>query len=60
MERVIAKISGWKEKMISLGGKEAFIKAVALAIPVFVMTIFKIPKNICKGISSAISQFWWR
>jgi hypothetical protein len=21
--------------------------------------VFKIPKNICKGISDAISQFWW-
>jgi hypothetical protein len=23
------------------------------------MMVFKIPKNICKGISDAISQYWW-
>jgi hypothetical protein len=23
------------------------------------MTVFNIPKNICKGITDAISQFWW-
>uniref|UniRef100_A0A0A9C726 Reverse transcriptase zinc-binding domain-containing protein n=1 Tax=Arundo donax TaxID=35708 RepID=A0A0A9C726_ARUDO len=23
------------------------------------MTVFKIPKKICKGISDAMSQFWW-
>jgi hypothetical protein len=34
-------------------------KAVAQAIPVFAITMFNIPKNICKGITEAISQFWW-
>jgi len=23
------------------------------------MMVFKIPKNICKGITNAISQYWW-
>lgn len=23
------------------------------------MMVFKVPKNICKGITDAISQFWW-
>jgi hypothetical protein len=40
---------------MSLGGKETLIKAIAQAIPVFAMMVFKIPKNICKGISDAIS-----
>lgn len=57
-ERVITKISGWKEKMLSLGGKETLIKAVDQVIPVFAMTVLKIQKNICKGISDAISQFF--
>jgi len=42
-----------------MGGKEVFIKSIAQAIPVYAMMVFKIPKNICKGISDAISQFWW-
>jgi hypothetical protein len=45
--------------MLSIGGKDMFIKAVAQAIPVFAMTIFNIPKKICKGIMDAISQLWW-
>jgi hypothetical protein len=59
VDRVIARIYGWKEKLLSLGGKEILIKAIAQAIPVFAMMVFKIPKNICKGISDTISQFWW-
>jgi hypothetical protein len=50
IERVHSLISGWKEKIISMGGKEVLIKAVAQAIPVFAMTVFNIPKKICKGI----------
>jgi hypothetical protein len=23
------------------------------------MMVFRFPKNICKGITGAISQFWW-
>jgi hypothetical protein len=42
-----------------MGGKETLIKAIAQAIPVFAMTVFNIPKNISKGITDAISQFWW-
>jgi hypothetical protein len=42
-----------------LGGKETLIKAIAQSIPVFAMMVFKIPKNICKGISDVIAQFWW-
>jgi hypothetical protein len=59
VDQVIARISGWKEKLMSLGGKEILIKAIAQATPVFAMMVFKILENICKGISDAISQFWW-
>jgi len=33
------------------------IKSIAQAVLVYAMMVFKIPKNICKGISDAISQF---
>ena len=42
-----------------MGGKEILIKSIAQAVSVFAMMVFKIPKNICKGITSAISQFQW-
>jgi hypothetical protein len=43
-----------------MGGKEVLIiKSISQAVPVYAMMVFKIPKNIGKGISNAILQFWW-
>jgi hypothetical protein len=45
--------------LLSMGGKEVLIKSIAQAVPVYAMMVLKIPKNVCKGISDAISNFWW-
>ena len=57
IDRVRVRTNGWKEKQLSMGGKEVLIKSIAQAVPVYAMMVFKIPKNICKGTSDAISQF---
>jgi hypothetical protein len=57
IDRVRAKTKGWKEKLLSMGGKEILIKSIAQAILVYVVMVFKIPKKIYKGISDTISQF---
>ena len=59
VDRVRQRVNGWKEKLLSMGGKEVLIKSIAQAIPVYAMMVFKIPQNICKGISDTISQYWW-
>ena len=35
------------------------IKAIAGAIPTYTMVCFKIPKNVCREMNSAIAKFWW-
>jgi hypothetical protein len=59
VERIIERINGWKEKFLSIGGKEILLKAVAQAIPVYAMSVFQIPIGVCKRMMDAISQFWW-
>jgi hypothetical protein len=59
IERIIQRINGWKEKHLSIGGKEILLKAVAQAIPVYAMAIFQIPKGVCKAMMDAIAKFWW-
>jgi hypothetical protein len=37
-DRIWKKIKGWKEKCLSKAGKETLIKAVAQAIPSYIMS----------------------
>ena len=41
VDRVNSRINGWKEKLLSMGGKEILIKSIAQAIPVYAMMVFK-------------------
>jgi hypothetical protein len=50
IERIIQRINGWKEKQLSIGGKEILLKAIAQAIPVYTMSVFLIPKGVCKKV----------
>ncbi|KAG7588150.1 Reverse transcriptase zinc-binding domain [Arabidopsis suecica] len=58
-DRVKAKLSAWYSRFLSQGGKEVLMKSVAMAMPVFVMSCFKLPKTTCDNLSSALASFWW-
>jgi hypothetical protein len=45
----MTRISRWKEKLLSMGGKEILIKSIAQAVSIYAMMVFEIPKKIYKG-----------
>ncbi|KAM0908155.1 hypothetical protein ACQ4PT_015643 [Festuca glaucescens] len=58
-EKLIKRLIQWGEIYLSLGGKEVLIKAVAQAIPVYVMGLFKLPFGLLDEITQMIRDFWW-
>jgi len=60
LARVNAKLAGWKENLISKGGKEILLKIVAQALPQYAMYLFKLPISICKAIEQRMATFWWQ
>ncbi|XP_062176146.1 uncharacterized protein LOC133881223 [Alnus glutinosa] len=59
VSRVRKKLEGWKEKFLSQARKEVLLKAVVQAIPICAMSVFKLPKTLCKQLNYLMSNFWW-
>ncbi|KAM1467482.1 hypothetical protein ACFX2I_032578 [Malus domestica] len=58
-EKIMAKVQGWKHKLLSTGGREVLVKAVVQAIPAYPMYIFKFPATVCHDFDSLVADFWW-
>ena len=46
-------------EILSAQGNEILLKAVAQSIPSYAMSVFKLPKGICKAITDEMAGFWW-
>ena len=45
--------------MLTQGGKEILIKAVASAILTYIMGCFKVPRKCCEEMNAVTKNFWW-
>lgn len=57
--RLWKQLNGWSDRPLSRAGKEVLLKAVAQAIPTYVMSCFQIPVGVCEKLRKPISNFWW-
>jgi hypothetical protein len=58
-DMVWKKLKGWKGKNLSFAGRGTLIKAVAQAIPTYLMSSFLLLRGICDQLDRMISSFWW-
>jgi hypothetical protein len=56
---IFAKITGWKAWLLSQVARTTLVKFVANVIPIYLMSLFLIPKSLCSIINSELRKFWW-
>jgi hypothetical protein len=59
-ERIRNFVNEWGENLLRCAGREVLIKAIAQAVPTYLMSCFKLSANVCKKIMRTyISNYWW-
>ncbi|XP_077242388.1 uncharacterized protein LOC143882885 [Tasmannia lanceolata] len=59
VERIDRKLAIWKKKYLSFGGRITLIKAASSNMPVYFMSLFKIPAMVVKRIEKIQRDFLW-
>nr|GEZ09208.1 nucleotide-binding alpha-beta plait domain-containing protein [Tanacetum cinerariifolium] len=58
VDKVLSRLSKWKTKTLSIGGRFTLLKSVLGSIPIFHMSIFKVPSYVLKTFESIRSRFF--
>ncbi|WVZ61663.1 hypothetical protein U9M48_011501 [Paspalum notatum var. saurae] len=59
-ERFEQRLSGWKGKLLSVGGRLVLINSVLSSLPMFMLSFFAIPKGVLKKLEYFRSRFFWQ
>ena len=59
-ERFEQRLSSWKEKNLSTGGRLTLINSVLSSLPMYMMSFFEIPKGVRKKLDYFQSRFFWQ
>ncbi|XP_058761431.1 uncharacterized protein LOC131634822 [Vicia villosa] len=59
VNNIKARLSVWKGRNISIGGRVTLIGSVLNAIPIFTLSFYKAPSKIIKEIRGLLSNFLW-
>lgn len=55
-----SKLQNWKGQMLSIGGRLTLINSVLSSIPLYTLSIFKVPNYVIKQIDSIRCRFLWQ
>ncbi|GKD83593.1 RNA-directed DNA polymerase, eukaryota, reverse transcriptase zinc-binding domain protein [Tanacetum coccineum] len=58
VDKVMSRLSRWKMKTLSIGGRFTLLKSVLGSMPIFHMSIFKVPSSVLQTLESIRSHFF--
>jgi hypothetical protein len=58
-ERIEKKLSSWKEKYLSVGGRLVLINSVLTSLPMFMLSFFEVQKGVIEKIEYFRSRFFF-
>jgi hypothetical protein len=54
------RLSCWRGKMLSVGGRLVLINSVLSSLPMFMLFFFEVPKGVLKKLDYHKSWFFWQ
>jgi hypothetical protein len=57
--RIRNRLSGWKSRFLSFGGRLVLLKSVLTSLPVYALSFFKAPSGTISSINSLLNKFFW-
>jgi hypothetical protein len=58
-EKLSKKCTNWAEKFMSMAAKDVLIKSIVQAIPIYIMSMFKLPVGFHEDYMRIVRNFWW-
>ena len=59
-EKVEMRLGGWQACLLSRGGRLVLLKAVLAAIPIYCMSIFRMPTGVKRRLEKTMRSFVWQ
>ncbi|KAL5569671.1 hypothetical protein UlMin_026246, partial [Ulmus minor] len=59
IEKVGKRLDGWKKAVLSKGGRLTMIQSVLSSIPIYFMSLFKLPNGVAALLEKMMRQFLW-
>jgi hypothetical protein len=59
-ERFQKKLSSWKGKLLTSGGRLVLINFVLSRLPLYMLSFFRIPKGVLEKLDYYRSRFFWQ
>ncbi|GAU49411.1 hypothetical protein TSUD_407260 [Trifolium subterraneum] len=54
LSRIKKRLSGWKSRFLSFGGRLILLKSVLTSLPVYALSFFKAPSGVWRGVGSPL------